>query len=55
MLVLLIVIPAMAIAVTVVVVLDRVGVLAPFDGGHSDRQGGLLENIPKGALLRAGR
>jgi hypothetical protein len=56
MLVVLIVIPAIVIAVAVVVVLDRVGVLPRLDGGPSSSSSGsgFLESIPPGALLAAG-
>ncbi len=58
MLVVLIVIPAIIIAVAVVFVLDRAGVLPRLDGGpsYSSRSGGsgLVESIPKGALWGAG-
>lgn len=59
MLVVLIVIPAMVIAVAVVLLLDRTGVLPRLDGGPSSssswRSGdGFFESIPKGALFGAG-
>lgn len=54
MLVVLIVIPAMIVAVAVVVVLDRLGVLPRLDGGPSLPSGGFMESIPRGALWGAG-
>jgi len=58
MLVVLIVIPAIVIAVAVVVLLDRIGVLPRLDGGpsysSSSSGSGFLENIPTGALLAVG-
>lgn len=58
MLVVLIVIPAMVIAVAVVLLLDRTGVLPRLDGGPSSSSwrsgGGFFESIPKGALFGAG-
>ena len=60
MLVVLIVIPAMIVAVAVVLLLDRTGVLPRLDGGSSSassswRSGdGFFESIPKGALFGAG-
>ena len=54
MLVVLIVIPAMILAVAVVVVLDRLGVLPRLDGGPALPSGGFMESIPRGALWGAG-
>ena len=62
MLVVLIVIPAIIVAVAVVVVLDRVGVLPRLDGGGSSygagwgsgSGSGFLESIPTGVLLAVG-
>jgi hypothetical protein len=54
MLVVLIIIPAMILAVAVVVVLDRMGVLPRLDGGPSMPSGGFLESIPRGALWGVG-
>ena len=57
MLVVLIVIPSIVVAVAVVVLLDRIGVLPRLDGGpsYSSSSGsGFLESIPTGALLAAG-
>ena len=57
MLIVLIVIPAILVAVAVVAVLDRVGVLPSLDGGPSlgrRSDGGFFESIPKGALWGAG-
>ena len=54
MMVVLILMPALVLAVAVVVVLDRMGVLPQLDGGPSIRSGGLMENIPRGALFAAG-
>jgi hypothetical protein len=60
MLVALIIIPAIIVAVGVVLLLDRVGVLPRLDGGpssYSSRSsggGGFLDSIPKGALWGAG-
>ncbi len=54
MLVVLIIIPALIVAVAVVVVLDRMGVLPRLDGGPSLPSGGFMESIPKGALWGAG-
>jgi hypothetical protein len=56
MLIVLIVIPALIVAVAVVTVLDRVGVLPHLDGGPSARSGdsGFLANVPKAGLLAAG-
>ncbi|MGH9265029.1 MAG: hypothetical protein ACRD1D_10100 [Acidimicrobiales bacterium] len=62
MLVVLIVIPAIIVAVAVVVLLDRVGVLPRLDGSSSSygsswgsgSGSGFLESIPTGALLAAG-
>ncbi len=58
MLVVLIILPAIIVAVGVVLLLDRVGVLPRLDGGgsYSTRSsgGGFFESIPKGALWGAG-
>jgi len=54
MLVILIVIPALILAVAVVVVLDRMGVLPRLDGGPSLPSGGFMESIPRGALWGVG-
>ena len=58
MLVVLIVIPAILVAVAVDAVLDRTGVLPSLDGGPSlgwrSGDGGFFERIPKGALFGAG-
>jgi hypothetical protein len=54
MLIILIVVPAVIIAVAVVVVLDRLGVLPRLDGGPSLPSGGFMESIPRGALWGAG-
>ena len=54
MLVVLILVPAIIIAVAVVVVLDRMGVLPRLDGVPSLPSGGFLESVPKGALFAGG-
>ncbi len=58
MLVVLIVLPAVVVAVAVVVVLDRMGVLPRMDGGPSTSSwaygSGFLESVPQSALLIAG-
>lgn len=54
MMVVLIVVPALVLAVAVVFVLDRLGVLPRLDGGPSLPSGGLMESIPRGALWGAG-
>ena len=54
MLIILIVVPALILAVAVVVVLDRLGVLPRLDGGPSLPAGGFMESIPRGALWGAG-
>ncbi len=55
MLIVLIVVPALILAVAVVFVLDRTGVLPRLDGGPSySSGGGFFESVPKGALLGAG-
>ena len=55
MLVVLIVVPAVIVAVAVVVLLDRTGVLPRMDGGPSYASGsGFLESVPKAALFAAG-
>lgn len=55
MLVVLIVIPAVIVAVLVVGVLDRVGVLPRMDGGGStwSGDGSFFERLPRGALYTA--
>ena len=54
MMVMLILVPAIVVAVAVVVVLDRLGVLPRLDGGPSLPSGGFMESIPRGALWGAG-
>jgi hypothetical protein len=54
MMVVLILVPAIVVAVAVVVVLDRLGVLPRLDGGPSLPSGGFMESIPRGALWGAG-
>jgi hypothetical protein len=54
MLVVLIIVPAIVLAVAVVVVLDRLGVLPRLDGGPSLGSGGFMESVPRGALYAAG-
>ena len=54
MLVILISVPAIGLAVAVVVVLDRLGVLPRLDGGPSLPSGGFMESVPRGALFAAG-
>ncbi|MDQ4067878.1 MAG: hypothetical protein M3203_00095 [Actinomycetota bacterium] len=57
MLIVLIVVPAIVIAVALVAVLDRLGVLPSLDGGPAlgwRSEGGFFESIPKGALFAAG-
>jgi len=54
MLIILIVVPALILAVAVVVVLDRMGVLPRLDGGPSLPSGGFMESIPRAALWGAG-
>jgi hypothetical protein len=54
MLVILIIVPAIVLAVAVVVVLDRLGVLPRLDGGPSLPSGGFMESVPRGALFAAG-
>lgn len=59
MLIVLIVVPAVVVAVAVVFLLDRMGVLPRMDGGSSMSWGfgsgdGFFESIPKGALWGAG-
>ena len=54
MMVVLIVLPAIVLAVAVVVVLDRLGVLPRLDGGPSLPSGGFMESVPRGALFAAG-
>ena len=61
MLVVLIVIPAIVVAVAVVVVLDRLGVLPHMDNGSVSSSGwgssggsGFLANVPKAGLWAAG-
>ena len=55
MLVVLIVVPAIIVAVAVVLLLDRAGVLPRMDGGPSYRgDSGFLESVPKAALFASG-
>jgi hypothetical protein len=54
MLVILIIVPAIILAVAVVVVLDRLGVLPRLDGGPALPSGGFLESVPRGALFTGG-
>ncbi len=59
MLIVLIVVPAIVLAVAVVFLLDRAGVLPRLDGGPTMSWGsgsgaGFFESIPKGALWGAG-
>lgn len=54
MMVVLIIVPAIVLAVAVVVVLDRLGVLPRLDGGPSLGSGGFMESVPRSALLAAG-
>jgi hypothetical protein len=54
MLVILILFPAIIVAVAVVVVLDRIGVLPRLDGGPSLPSGGFLESVPRAALFGGG-
>ena len=54
MLVVLIIVPAIIVAVSVVVVLDRLGVLPRLDGGPSMPSGGFLQSIPRSALFAGG-
>ena len=55
MLIVLIVIPAVIVAVALVAVLDRTGVLPRLDGGPSLSGGsGFMESVPKAALWGAG-
>ena len=54
MMVVMILVPAIVLAVAVVVVLDRLGVLPRLDGGPSLPSGGFMESIPRGALWGAG-
>ncbi|MGI8809874.1 MAG: hypothetical protein ACR2KK_18940 [Acidimicrobiales bacterium] len=54
MLVVLIVFPAIILAVAVVVVLDRMGLLPRLDGGPSLPSGGFMESVPRGALMAGG-
>jgi hypothetical protein len=59
MLIVLIVIPAIIVAVGVVLLLDRVGVLPRLDGGSSSYSsrssgGGFMDSIPTGAWWGAG-
>jgi hypothetical protein len=46
--------PLLVVAVAVIVVLDRMGVLPRLDGGPSLPSGGFLESVPRGALIGAG-
>lgn len=54
MLVVLIIVPALVVAVAAVVVLDRMGVLPRLDGGPSLPSGGFMESVPRGALFAGG-
>jgi hypothetical protein len=55
MLVALIVVPAIIVAVAVVLLLDRTGVLPRMDGGPSySSDSGFLESVPKAALFASG-
>ena len=54
MLVVLIIVPALIVAVAVVVVLDRFGVLPRLDGGPSMPSGGFLQSVPRNALYAGG-
>ncbi len=54
MLFLLILIPAVVMAVAAVIVLDRMGVLPRLDGGPVLPSGGFLESVPRGVLFGAG-
>ena len=54
MLVVLIIVPALIVAVAVVVVLDRMGVLPRLDGGPSMPSGGFLQSVPRSALFAGG-
>lgn len=58
MLVVLIVVPAVIVAVAVVVVLDRLGVLPHMEGqgssGWNSSSGSFMESIPKAGLWAAG-
>lgn len=51
MLVILIVIPSVVVAVVVVGVLDRLGVLPRLDGGPSGGSGSFFDGIPRAALF----
>jgi len=51
MFVLLIVVPAVFVAIALVLVLDWVGVLPRLDGGPSGASGSWFERIPRGALF----
>jgi len=50
----LILVPILVLAVAVVIVLDRVGVLPRLDGGPSMPSGGFLESLPRGFLFGTG-
>ena len=54
MLVVLVIVPALIVAVAVVVVLDRLGVLPRLDGGPSMPSGGFLQSVPRSALFAGG-
>ena len=54
MLVVLVIVPAIIVAIAVVVVLDRLGVLPRLDGGPSMPSGGFLQSIPRSALFAGG-
>ena len=51
MLVILIVIPSVVVAVVVVGVLDRLGVLPRLDGGPSGGPGSFFDGIPRAAMF----
>ncbi len=54
MLVVRVIVPAIIVAIAVVVVLDRLGVLPRLDGGPSMPSGGFLQSIPRSALFAGG-
>ena len=54
MLFLLILLPLLVVAVAVIIVLDRMGVLPRLDGGPALPSGGFLESVPRGVLLGVG-
>jgi hypothetical protein len=53
MLVVLILVPAVVVAVVVVAVLDRLGVLPRLDGGPTASYGSWYERVPRGAMFAA--